>query len=101
MCLRAKPIDDKEAENLGLITNSVENKEKAIECLENIIKEITENSPSAIKLGLEAIDKMRSIEGTEKQQFLKDIFEKCAKTTDAQEGMQAFIEKRKAVWTGE
>jgi len=57
------------------------------------------NSPNAIRLGLEAYDKITKTDG--EQQYLMDMLQKTIMSKDAQEGINAFKEKRNPVWTGE
>lgn len=99
-CVRGKVVDAKEAFELGLITELVAEIDLD-QAVEKLLQEIFENSPSAIRLGLKALDKMRSIEDSEKQAFLKQMLQETIQTEDAQEGLKAFAEKRKPIWKGE
>ena len=98
-CLRGRVISAQEAFEWGLITHLV-GKEEIETTTQTLLTDLYENSPSAIRMGLLAFDEMRHIADNDRQTFLKHLFEQTAKTADAQEGMQAFIEKRKPVWTG-
>ncbi len=100
-CLRAKTLTATQALEAGLLTHVVENEEELTQKTQEIISELFENSPSAIRLGLKAYTEMQSISAEEKQSFLKKILEETIQTKDAQEGLKAFAEKRKPNWIGE
>ncbi len=98
-CLKGKTLSAIECKNIGLLTDLVENEQEIDEFItQNLILPLTENSPAAIHLGLQAFDEMRAINEQEKQGFLKKMFEQCIQTEDAQEGIKAFAEKRKPIW---
>ena len=59
------------------------------------------NSPTAIRMGLQAYDHLGAKKNIEDHQYLKGMLMQTLQTKDAQEGIQAFREKRKPVWTGE
>ncbi len=98
-CIRGGTIDAKQGLEWGLVTQLV-TEDALDECVSQLIQEITQNSPSAIRIGLEAFEMMRSVPEQEKQAFLKKMFEQTIQTADAQEGLKAFAEKRKPAWTG-
>jgi enoyl-CoA hydratase/carnithine racemase len=100
-CLKGKTIGAAEAKEVGLLTNLVNDENEALAFIQNLVQEICQNSPSAIRLGLKAFDEMRSIDAQQKQHFLKQLFEECIQTKDAQEGIKAFAEKRKPIWANE
>jgi enoyl-CoA hydratase/carnithine racemase len=98
-CLRARTATASEALEMGLITHIVQ-AEALDSTVAGLIAEIFENSPSAIRLGLKALDEMRTVADTDRQAFLKQMLAECIQTTDAQEGLKAFAEKRKPEWKG-
>jgi enoyl-CoA hydratase/carnithine racemase len=98
-CIRAKTINAAEAEKLGLVSKVV-NKDNLDAEVQTMVDEIFQYSPSAIRLGLEAYDNLKSIPPAEAHTYLKQMLSLAIQTEDAAEGMKAFIEKRKAVWTG-
>jgi enoyl-CoA hydratase/carnithine racemase len=100
-CMRAKTLTAKEALDAGLLTNIVKNETELHQKTAEIVAEIFQNSPSAIRLGLKAYTEMQAISAHEKQTFLKNILAETIQTQDAQEGLKAFAEKRKAVWKNE
>ncbi len=98
-CMRGRVLTAQEATDWGLITHLV-GKEEVQNTVNTLLSDLFDNSPAAIRMGLQAFDEMRHVADNERQSYLKQVFEQTAQTTDAQEGMQAFIDKRKPVWTG-
>lgn len=97
-CIRGYNLTAAEAERYGLVTEvvSAENIDAKIN---SIINELKENSPSAIKFGLEAFDQIRP--SSTEHEYLYNMLMKTISTKDGQEGLQAFREKRKPNWIGE
>ena len=97
-CIRGYNLSVKEAERFGLVSEVVqaEDMEAAVE---KITRELKQNSPSAIRLGLEAYDHIQPTAAEHK--YLYDMLQKTIRTKDGQEGLRAFREKRRADWTGE
>jgi enoyl-CoA hydratase/carnithine racemase len=98
-CMRARTIDAKEAEKLGLVSQIV-SADKLDETVQNLINEISQYSPSAIRLGLKAYDKLKTKTAAEAHSYLKQMLMEVVQTDDAKEGIAAFAEKRKPVWIG-
>jgi len=97
-CIRGYNLPVSEAKNFGLVTHLTQ-KNNIDETIEQLIKELNENSPTAIRLGLEAL---HEINPSKKQhQYLMKMLKKAVGSKDGQEGLIAFKEKRKAVWLGE
>ena len=94
-CIRGYAIDAQKAEDWGLVSRAVKKSEIEYEA-NKWIKEVLENSPMAISLGIEAY---RNIVDDEKnQKYLKSMLDKVLRTKDAQEGFKAFKEKRTPKW---
>ncbi len=99
MILTANNINAQAAAELGLVNRTVP-AEKLMEEAEALAAKIASNAPlavkwsnSAIKRGLETdIDSGIAIEA--------DLFGMCFATADQKEGMKAFLERRKPVFTG-
>lgn len=98
-CMRAKTATAAEAEKLGLVSKVVA-KDKLDEEVQTLVDEIFQYSPSAIRLGLEAYDNLKNVPPAEAHTYLKQMLSLAIQTEDGAEGMRAFIEKRKPVWTG-
>lgn len=96
-CIRGYNLEVTAAADLGLVTH-ITTSESIDEVADQIISELKNNSPSAIRLGLEAL---ASIEASASEhKYLMEMLQKTIMTKDGQEGIAAFREKRKAVWTG-
>ena len=61
----------------------------------NIIEKIKGNSPNSIRLGLEAYERITKSDG--EHQYLMEMLQKTIMSKDAQEGINAFKEKRNPV----
>ncbi len=98
-CMRARTVDAQEAEALGLVSQVV-SADKLDETVQNLVNEIFQYSPSAIRLGLTAFDELGSKTALESHPFLKQMLSEVINTEDAKEGIAAFTKKRKPVWKG-
>ncbi len=96
-CMRGKSLNASEAKEIGLVSHVTENVDVEVKAL---AEELTQYSPSAIRLGLEAFDHLKKIPESEAHGYLKKMLSNAIKTEDAREGMSAFSEKRKPNWKG-
>ena len=96
-CIRAYNLPVKEAEAFGLVTEvcSVDDIEQRVKA---ICEEIKLNSPTAISNGLKAYQHIRPTGA--QHAYLFDMLQQTIASTDGQEGLKAFREKRKPNWTG-
>ena len=100
LCLRAKTIDAQEALRLGIVTDVVS--ADALEStVQSLVEDIKEQSPTAIRMGLEAFQEMKNLQADQKHKYLHGMLMKVLSSKDTQEGLAAFKEKRKPVWKGE
>ena len=99
MILTAAMITADEAYRMGLVNHVVAPEELLAYCNE-IAQKIIKNSPSAISMAMTAINANYK-EGENGFETEIKSFGRCFGTVDFKEGTQAFIEKRKAVFTGE
>jgi len=95
--MRGKPIDSKKAQEWGLINEYVDG-----DCLDKKVNELTKElaslAPQTMQFGLKAYDKQDSKSFDEALPYLKEQIAECFKGKDAQEGIAAFLEKRKPNW---
>lgn len=96
-CITGDEITTDTAKEWGLISSVVENEELE-KTTEELINKLTTNSPNAIRMGLQAFEKITKNEG--EHQYLIEMLQKTIMSADAQEGIKAFKEKRTPVWTG-
>ena len=97
-CIRGYNLPVEKAADLGLVTHCV--KRSAIDTTaQEICDELLQNSPTAIRMGLEAFDHIQP--SGEDHKYLMQMLQKTVSTKDGMEGLQAFREKREPKWTGE
>lgn len=96
-CIRGYNLPVAEAAQFGLVTE-VCSVEEIAERTERILAELHANSPTAIRLGLEAYHHIRP--AAAEHQYLLQMLMKTIGTKDGQEGLKAFREKRAAKWVG-
>ncbi len=97
-CIRGYNLSVEKALEYGLVTHVIEEGEMEKQA-DQLINDLKENSPSAIRLGLEAFRKIQKKEG--QHEYLMAMLQKTVGSKDGQEGLTAFREKRKPNWTGE
>lgn len=97
-CIRGYNLPVEEALNYGLISDMC-GAHEIDDKVATIVEEIKQNSPSAIRLGLEAYDHI--LPQSAEHQYLYDMLQKTIATRDGMEGLSAFREKRQPVWTGQ
>ena len=97
-CIRGYNLPVSEAIRYGLVTELF-SPEEIDHGVDKVVAELKENSPSAIRMGLEAFDSIRP--SGQEHKYLYNMLMKTISTKDGQEGLKAFREKRKPVWTGE
>ena len=99
LCLTAEQIDAQEAWRIGLI-NKVVPAGQAAAAAREMAKAILANGPIACRYVIEAIHRGLQMPLAEGLALEATLFGLCAATTDMKEGMTAFLEKRKARFTG-
>ena len=97
-CIRGYNLPVVTAAEWGLITHVVK-MDNMDDVVDEIISDLKSNSPTAIKLGLEAYDHISPTQDQHK--YLYTMLQKAIQSNDGQEGLAAFKEKRKPIWTGE
>lgn len=93
-CIRGYDLPVEKALEWGLVTHLAE-AGAMDELVQTLSDEITANSPMAIHLGLQASDQLRHLPPAEQHAYLQQMLMQTFQLPDAQEGIQAFREKRK------
>lgn len=99
LILTGRSISGREAAQIGLATASVANDPSS--AVEECIRHLLQLSPATLAVTKKAFYSWDSIhfdKGLARAE--KIYFEDLMKTTDAQEGIRAFMEKRAPTWTG-
>ena len=99
LCLTAEQIDAAEAYRIGLV-NKVVPAGQALAAAREMAAQILANGPVACRYVLDAIHRGLEMPLAEGLFLEATLFGLCAATTDMKEGMTAFLEKRKASFTG-
>jgi enoyl-CoA hydratase/carnithine racemase len=98
-CMRGYNLEVEQAYEWGLVTH-ISIAEQIETDVQELLQQLLENSPSAIRLGLEAYDHLRQTGIQNQHQYLLNKFMETIQTKDAQEGIAAFREKRRPIWVG-
>lgn len=99
LLLSGEPIDASEAHRIGLV-NSVVPQEQLIPAAKQWLRKVAANGPVAVGLVIESVD--TGLEGglDAGLRFESTAFGLAAASADRREGTTAFLEKRKAAFTG-
>lgn len=95
----ANIIDAQEAYRIGLV-NKVVPQAELLPAVQALAKRIQKNAPIAVQLSKAAINRGINCDVVTGVAYEAEVFGLCFATADQTEGMQAFIEKRKATFTG-
>jgi len=99
MVLNNRTLSAGEALIHGLINKVVPNERYLDEAM-TLASEIAERAPLAVRLGKEAVNKAFELSLSEGLEAERRAFYMLFASQDQEEGMKAFIEKRKAEWKG-
>lgn len=100
MMLTGDMIDAEEALSLGLINHRVGSKEELMAKANNILNKIGKKAPLAVGMVIDCVNALHT-SGENGYQTEANAFSRCCATSDFKEGTAAFVEKRKAIFTGE
>jgi enoyl-CoA hydratase/carnithine racemase len=99
MLLTGAPIDARTAVEWGLINRAVQREELA-GTVRELACQIAQASPLTVSLGKQAFYAQIDLDQPKAYAYAKEVMSMNAMASDAQEGMSAFLEKRKACWSG-
>jgi enoyl-CoA hydratase/carnithine racemase len=99
-CVRGYNLPVQEAKNLGLVTEVVKAGEMET-AMANLISELKENSPTAMRMGIEAYEKIKKSASPEEHLQMKIYLMQLMQSENTREGLAAFKEKRKPTWKNE
>jgi enoyl-CoA hydratase/carnithine racemase len=99
LCLSGEPIPAAEASQHGIVNYAVPAGELD-EKLAAVISRIVEKSPSGIRLGKQALAKIREMSLENALEYAQFMLANMARTQDAREGFAAFNDRRAPVWSG-
>lgn len=100
MLLTGEMIDAETARSFGLV-NRVVPAAGLNQAVTQLAQTIASKSPSALRLGKEAFYRHTEMGLAEAYEFTSDVMVENMLAHDAEEGIGAFIEKRKPEWKGE
>ena len=99
MCITGEPLTANEALEAGLVNYVVEPTE--LDAKVNwLLARITDKSPTGIRRGKHALRAIADMTFAQSIAFMEAQIGSLRMTKDAAEGLAAFAEKRKPVWTG-
>ena len=99
MLLTGERIDARTAVEWGLINRAVPAEQLRKET-EELARKTTDASSLVLSLGKQAFYSQIELEQPKAYDYAKEVMSLNAMAADAQEGMSAFLEKRKPAWTG-
>ncbi|MFJ1254919.1 enoyl-CoA hydratase/isomerase family protein [Cupriavidus sp. CuC1] len=98
-CISGEPFSAAEAKAAGLVNHLAATGELDART-EWLVARVADKSPTAIRRGKYAMQAMAAMSFTEGIAYTESQIALLAMTEDAREGLAAFNEKRKPVWTG-
>ncbi len=94
LILTGEPITAEEALRIGLVNRLVRDRGELMAVCEDLAREVSYNSPLAVKYALEAVNHGFEMTRDEGLRLESALFGLCFATEDVKEGVQAFREKR-------
>jgi enoyl-CoA hydratase/carnithine racemase len=100
MLLTGKPISAQRAFELGLV-NRVVHADQLDAAVQEYVDAILVSSPLTVRLGKAAFYEQLALDEASAYERATEVMTDNALRRDAQEGISAFLQKRKPRWTGE
>ena len=100
MILTGEMIDAQESYRIGLVNKVVPATQLLDTCLE-LANNILRNGPLALKMALQAVNYGLNVDLETGMQIESNLFGLCFATQDREEGIKAFLGKRKPVFRGQ
>jgi enoyl-CoA hydratase/carnithine racemase len=100
MLVTGKPITAQRAFDLGLV-NRVVSLDKLDDAVQEYVDAILASSPLTVRLGKAAFYNQLTLDEATAYEHATCVMTDNALRADAQEGMQAFLQKRRPVWKGQ
>jgi enoyl-CoA hydratase/carnithine racemase len=100
MLLTGKPISAQRAYELGLV-NRVVPPDQLDGAVQEYVEAVLASSPLTVRLGKAAFYDQLAMEEPAAYERATEVMTDNATRRDAQEGMAAFLQKRRPNWTGE
>jgi enoyl-CoA hydratase len=94
----ARLVEAPEAKDIGLITEIVPDFASLMPRAEDLVRTVAGNAPLTLSATKQALHRLRPKLSREDG---RDLILMCYMSKDFHEGMEAFLNKRKPVWTGE
>jgi enoyl-CoA hydratase/carnithine racemase len=98
MLCTGEPISAQRALKLGLV-NRVVAADELDEAIQHLVNLIRRSSPSIIRIGKAAFYDQKNLDEITAYERATEIMVKNAVLPDAQEGIQAFLQKRRPTWS--
>ena len=98
MVLTGDMISASEAKTLGLVNTVVADGDLEAETLK-LAQKLVSKSPTALRIGKEGLKRLQDVPYHQGLDSMDDLFAALCATNDAEEGVQAFLEKRAPNWT--
>lgn len=100
MTLTGGMVSAEKAEHIGLVS-AIYSRDALLDEAKKFMRGITKNGPVALKMALESVYLALGASPADALNYESSLFGLLASTRDMKEGMNAFLEKRKAEFQGE